>query len=324
MMANIQNFLSRLGIGNRNSKNNRCCVCEICPNGLRCVLLDRIRGIIAACQAYDVVAKTGRYELEGLRAALGKMVQAYDLTAADCGLVLHPSFYRLHVVDTPDVPRDEYRKAIRWQLRDVVDLPLEEICLDIFQGEAGRDNKKIYAIVAQKPQLQAIVSCFIDVGLQLRFIDIREFAVRNLLVQLYGVQGVWSSACLDADYCSILAISNGYVQFVRQVALDANALVQGETERFVTEMKRSWDYIDNEYALPRPGHLLIMPTVHLTPSVLRALNQQLFSSVTLLQFEERYYRRLLFDGDTSEETLEKCWAALGGSYRMLSLDNNGN
>lgn len=317
MNFNFQDVLGRLGI--RRGENDKCGVIEVRPDGLRFVLVDKLKGLVTKCQVFNIEERQ-KYTNERLLADLTDLVRHYGLKDAECGIVLHPSYYRLHVVDVPDVPRSEYRKAARWQLRDIIDLPLEDICLDVFLGEPGRGSERLYVVSARKQQLQGLVDCFVMAGLQVKFLDVREFAIRNLLVRMYGVQGVWSAACLDDEQCAMQVTSNGYLQFVRRVPMEIDAVFHGDVTRFVSEVGRSWEYVNSEFALPRPGRLLIMPTVHLSIQILKELNEVLGTSVVPLHFEERHYKRLMLDGDFDSDALEDCWAALGGSYRLLDFD----
>ena len=52
--------------------------------------------------------------------------------AASFRLVLNPDEYQLHLVESPDVPDSELREAVRWRIRDLIDFPVDEAAIDVF------------------------------------------------------------------------------------------------------------------------------------------------------------------------------------------------
>ena len=67
-----------------------------------------------------------------LKEYLAKIVSKHNLKKTQCTWILHPDYYHLTLVDTPNVPQSEYKTAVRWQLKDIINYSLEDMSVDIF------------------------------------------------------------------------------------------------------------------------------------------------------------------------------------------------
>lgn len=70
---------------------------------------------------------------------------------------------------------------MRWQVKDVVDYPLEDTEVDVFYpDESNKSLKKIYVIAARSSFLRGIAGAVQEAGLSLISTDVREFDIRDL------------------------------------------------------------------------------------------------------------------------------------------------
>lgn len=91
--------------------------------------------------------------------------------------------YRLISTEVPDVPREEWRDAMRWRLKDQVDFPLDDALLDILavpQDTQLRQTHPAMAVVAQRVDINRMALAADDVGLGWSAMDIPETALCNL------------------------------------------------------------------------------------------------------------------------------------------------
>ena len=116
---------------------------------------------------------------EGLRALQG----ARRLRGLPLSVLLDRSEYRLVSTEVPDLPREEWRDAMRWRLKDLVDLPMEDALLDILAvpGDTQlRQSHPAFAVVAQRVDCLRLQLAADDVGLRWAAADVAETALRNL------------------------------------------------------------------------------------------------------------------------------------------------
>jgi MSHA biogenesis protein MshI len=65
--------------------------------------------------------------------ALADIIQKNTLGRAPLSAVVDSGSYQLVQLEAPNVEPQEWRAAIRWRLRDVIDFPLEEATVDVFE-----------------------------------------------------------------------------------------------------------------------------------------------------------------------------------------------
>jgi len=101
--------------------------------------------------------------------------------------VLEMGCYQLLQMVPPDVPRDEMREAIRWQIGDLIDYPPEEAVVDFFSipsGNQREQSRSAYVVVAHQDQVAERVAWLRGARLKIRAVDIPELVLCNLLNQL--------------------------------------------------------------------------------------------------------------------------------------------
>ncbi|MDP1756630.1 MAG: hypothetical protein Q8L38_04170, partial [Pseudohongiella sp.] len=83
-----------------------------------------------------------------LRESLARMVEEQGLANAACSCVLSPRDYNVYLVEAPQVEPDEISSAVRWKVKDLLDMPIEDAVIDVFpvpeEAFKGR-NKMLYA-----------------------------------------------------------------------------------------------------------------------------------------------------------------------------------
>ena len=65
--------------------------------------------------------------------ALAKLVKDLKLEGTQCIVVLNPKDYSLQLIEAPNVEPDELRSAVRWKIKDLLDMKLEDAAIDVFR-----------------------------------------------------------------------------------------------------------------------------------------------------------------------------------------------
>ena len=113
---------------------------------------------------------------------LARRLQGLGLKGYEARVMLRPEQYQLLQIDAPSVAPEELRSAARYQIRDMLDVHLDDITLDVMRVGDGREKgtQHLFVVVATN----AVVRGVLDLGRALQWnlsvIDIQETAQRNL------------------------------------------------------------------------------------------------------------------------------------------------
>lgn len=181
-------------------------------------------------------------------------------------LVLRPGDYRLRVVDAPNVPAEELKSAVRWQIQDMLDFHADDGTFDVLQvpqPEHLTHVRQIFAVAAKNSLLAEETLLAQRAGLNLGIIDILETAQRNLVARLeargramatfsFIESGGLLTLTLDGELC--MARSLG----VNPALLDGEN-VEGVLDRLTLEIQRSLDHFDRQFGGVPVDRLLLVP-----------------------------------------------------------------
>jgi hypothetical protein len=65
--------------------------------------------------------------------ALAKVVKTMEIEGKQCSYVLNRKDYNLHLVEAPEVEDSELRAAMRWKIKDLLDMKLDDAAIDVVQ-----------------------------------------------------------------------------------------------------------------------------------------------------------------------------------------------
>lgn len=250
-----------------------------------------------------------------IKTLLTNIVSKHNLRLAQCIWMLHPNYYHLTLINTPNVPQTEYKQAVRWQVKDIINYPLEDAAVDVFYPNENEISlKKIYVVTAQNSFLQNIVNIIQDCDLAPVAIDIREFAIRNLISGLAATQDdTIGMLSLVDDSCLLVSVKSGQIQFVRRIPVGLKSLINNNYSDLITELQRSFSYCQLELKQEIPSALFIPPLKldidhnNIAQNISNNLNKK--TSVINLQ-------TIVTCKTSMDQQLEsQCWAAIGGLLR---------
>ena len=117
-------------------------------------------------------------------ADLGRIAKSLKLRRYRCVTVLQPGEYQMLLVEAPKVAPEEIKAAIRWHVKDLLDLPVEEVTLDVLDIPVLRDDvlagHYMYVVSASNKIIEQRMNTFSDAKIALDAIDIPETAQRNI------------------------------------------------------------------------------------------------------------------------------------------------
>lgn len=274
-------------------------------------------GIALACLANSTKTVTCAFypcqrSEEQLRQSLVDMVLHNNLERTKCSWVLHPDQYHLTLVDTPGVPQLEYKNAVRWQVKDVINYPLEDVTVDVFYSdEFEKRLKKIYVVVAQSSFLQNIINTIQEYGLRPVSIDIREFAIRNLITSLAPTNEPIGFFDITDDGCVLVIVQFDCVRFVRHIPVGFKKSETDNCDELAAEIRRSFNYCTDELKQAIPAKFFMAPSSNSIDNVKQNLAEKVGREVAILDLQ----KVVSFANPIDLETQARCWVAIGGALR---------
>ena len=260
-----------------------------------------------------------------LAATLKQAVKQHGLTGQSCTTLMDLGSYHLLLAKTPDVPPDELRAAIRWQVKDSIDFHIDDAVLDVFDappsGASGRQDS-MYVVVCRSSVVEERAGLLQDAGISLGVIDIPELALRNIAARLPQEQGGLALLHLADQYGLITlcrkstlylarTLDVGYRQLQAAIASADSDRLARLLEGIALEVQRSVDYYDSHFRMA-PIHEIVLSPLPFEDAVLEnTLRNNLGLLVRTLGIDE------LVDGyrpvDQSHEAL--CLLAVGAALR---------
>jgi len=108
---------------------------------------------------------------------------------ARANVLLNSVDYRIVPLDTPPVPPAERRDAMRWRLKDLIDFPVDDACIDCLNVPGptlGAESRQLFVVATQPARVGKWMRRYRDSHLELGAIDIPEMAMRNLSILCAG------------------------------------------------------------------------------------------------------------------------------------------
>lgn len=206
----------------------------------------------------EALSAGSRDGLKGARDRLPALVEELGLAGVNCSCVLAPKDYNIYLVEAPEVEPDEMRSAVRWKIKDLLDMPIEEAVIDVFplpeDALRGR-SPMIYAIAANKARVEQMIDVVDRAGMTLDAIDIPEMAMRNLTSAFADDSNGLAFIALKQSGSTMNLSHQGQLYLTRRIntPVAADALLQDDWEglrdRLALEIQRSLDYYESQMGL---------------------------------------------------------------------------
>ncbi|MGR8920240.1 MAG: hypothetical protein ACU85V_11515 [Gammaproteobacteria bacterium] len=293
----------------------------LCPldGGVAAASVSRPAGAQPVLEWARFIAGSG----DGRRAALGAALRQQPERGRVTGL-LPLEAYNLLLVEAPDVPVEEQRQAVRWRVKDLIDFPIEEAVVDVFDvppAKGGREGM-LYAVVARKAAVRAVIDEIELQELPLASVDIPELAIRNLaslvpedvggvaflyledergLITISRQGTLYLSRRFDGGSRRLLAAGTGEVGAAHEGLLDA----------VVIEIQRSLDYYESQFAQPPVQGVVIAPLPQALAGVDAYLGSQLGVPVRMLALDQLIESASALEADDAA----RCLTAVGAALR---------
>ncbi|MGA7178999.1 MAG: agglutinin biogenesis protein MshI [Thiobacillaceae bacterium] len=244
---------------------------------------------------------------------------AYGDAPVPVGVVLSAGEYQLLPLDAPPVPADELKMAVRWRIKDQIDLPIDDATVDVIRlDQGGADLKnKLLAVVASNQLLKKYIGLAERAKLRLATIDIPELAQRNISALLEKPNRALALLSFTPQGGLLTVTRNNELCFFRRLECNtADFVNQGEYrramafDRVALELQRSLDHIERQHSDWHLDKIILAPPPAIA-GLAEHLQQQLYLPLETADLSSLFTGQL----PTDPEQLTACWFALGGALR---------
>ncbi len=277
------------------------------------------KGCFGNPQAVDLMTVLAA-DAGNLQEALQDFIDKNKLQQRLCHLILQPKDYSLLLVEAPDVPDEELREAIRWRIKDLISMPVENAVVDVFMlpQDGNRSGKKMaYVVVAELERIKKLIEQVHDVGLTLASIDVGEMALRNISLikgEEDNSRGIAIARIVEGGG-AVSMYRHGNLYLSRQFKLNygGGLLDDLPADALALEIQRSLDYYERQMGLAPPSVLYVCGENISADKLSQEFTRSLTVPVALLDvFDEIEWHQ-----ENDEALAQMCLGALGGLYREM-------
>ncbi len=223
-------------------------------------------------------------------AVLSKLVKGLDIEGTQCSVVLNPKDYNLHLVEAPSVEPDELRAAVRWKIKDLLDMKLDDAAIDVFQvpEDAYRGKEMVYVVASMKSKVKSIVDMVTESGLQLAIIDIPELVMKNISSAFIDDSNGVALMDLRRTGSTMNITKEDSLYLTRRIntQLDPDVMQSPDWEmlkdRLVLEIQRSLDYYESQMGKSPINKIVLTQRQHDSVAMAASLNDLLAADVSVL------------------------------------------
>jgi MSHA biogenesis protein MshI len=227
--------------------------------------------------------------------------------------------YQLLQIALPEVPANEMREAIRWQIGDLIDYPPEEAVVDFFRIPRGNQRQKArtaYVAAAHRDEVAERIAWMQEARLKIRAIDIPELVLSNLINHIPDTGRSVGFLYFAADSGLIIVSSGQELCLARNLPFGANSLTVEESRLEPTvnaialEIQRSFDFYERNSAQMPVGSLVVAPQDFDTDLLLTGLRTALGIDVNTLDLQQ-----IVECSDSPPARAGHCLMAIGAALR---------
>jgi MSHA biogenesis protein MshI len=188
-----------------------------------------------------------------------------------CTTILGAHEYQMLAVESPNVPPEELKTAVRWRLKDMLDFHVDDATIDVLDipvdKNASQRGHTMFAVAARNSMVEQRQNMFTAAKIGLTVIDIPEMAQRNIsaLVEPDG-RGVAMLSFDDGG--GLLTVTfNSELYLSRRIDVPLGQLLDTDHEarhasfdKIALELQRSLDHFDRQYHFIAVAKLVLAPT----------------------------------------------------------------
>lgn len=259
--------------------------------------------------------------------ALTKAVSAFGLKGCAAAITLAPGTYTILQIERPPVEDDELVAAARWRVKSMLDYPVEEAVLQVFDTPQPNERQRspmLNVVAAPARAVREVAATVRKAGLNPQKITIAEFAIRDL-VTLHEPdhQGPAVTVFLTARQGVIQVTCGGEIFLSRRLDYGLSSvkpvdmLATGIHNTLPLELRRTIDYFDSHFSVGGIRRILAGPAEKNFMSFMQHAGEVVGLTVAPLDLPTQLRPAA---SKSSEYGLPEAYFALGGALSLQHAD----
>ena len=197
---------------------------------------------------------------------LAPLNRTREFARAGVSGVLGIQDYELIQIEAPEVHPSELRSAVRWKLRDIINFPLSDAVIDVFdipRQARHVETRIVFVVAARGEAVDRIVRLIKPRVRGFDVMDIPEMCLRNLSAMLPQDQDGVALLALGEGFAQLVLTCQGTLYLARRIELGESLATAGSTTveidvaAVALEVQRSLDYYESHYDRPPISELVI-------------------------------------------------------------------
>ncbi|MFZ4539879.1 hypothetical protein, partial [Propionivibrio sp.] len=191
--------------------------------------------------------------------ALQRLRVTRQLKSYCCTTLMGNGEYNVTQLDSPAVPKEERKDALRWALKEMVSYPLDSASVDVIDipsdGLPPGRSAGVLVVSAAESAVRSRVAVFEAAKIKLDALDIPELAQRNVAALLEDENRGLAFLRIDETGMMLTLTFHGELIAVRRGEINTLQLNNNNEdqrarskERLVLELQRSLDNFDRQYS----------------------------------------------------------------------------
>ena len=219
---------------------------------------------------------------QDLDKTLKSLSKELGLKNSRCTTLLAEQNYKLLMTDRPKVPDTELAAALSWQIKDLIDQPVDETTFEVFPAPPAADitaAESSYVVAAENDAIQRSVAPLANANINLHCIDIQEMALRNLTMLMPETEQGKVLLWLNKNNGILIIARDGEIYLSRSISIGIDDLSDESNQdrnidALILEIQRSLDYYETRYQTNPITSILLAPGISTRIPALATLIQQ--------------------------------------------------
>lgn len=250
-------------------------------------------------------------------AKLKSKLREYRLDKSGLATVLGLGEYSLVSIEAPQVPANEIRAAVRWQLQDLIDFHIDDAVIDVFDApmQSNSQQHNIYAVISKKKNLEKRITPLQEIDANLTVVDIPELILRNIGSLLSENNAGMVMLYFSEDMGLLTLLQKSTLYLARSLDIGFRQLSDGEAgneavDHVCLEIQRSLDYFDRYFGMAPIQNVVVVPLQDMCPALCKQIQEQLGLKVRFFNLDEIVSVKQLLSVEQQRRSLMSVGAAL--------------
>lgn len=216
-------------------------------------------------------------------------------------LVLQRHEYQLLPADAPEVPREHWPDAVRWQLRDLVSFGVADAQIDLLEIPAEtnqRGRPSVLAALAPRQALAPLADAAQRARVPWEVMDLPETALRNLAALLEEPGRGIALLLVGESHCTLVITASGELLQARHIDVAAAQIAEPDPgqrqqafDRAGLELQRTLDSFERLFSRVTLSRLVVATATEPDPAdtfsaFIAYIGELLYVPVTRLRIED--------------------------------------